>query len=160
MTDDLTLASGSISMTTGTGAKAITNTGSGDLTVSSGGNTIIESVTFNGGAVSTMTSLTMSGSISTTGNGAKAIENTGSGDLTVSSGGNTKIESVTFNGGAVSTMTTLDMSGHLTNTGGNIYLTNNGAKAITKSGTGDLTVSSDSTNTLIESVTFNGGAVS
>merc|ERR1712028_265988 len=74
-------------------------------------------VTFNIGAISTVTTLGMSGTLSLTSTSAQAITHTGSGsaDLTVSStNGNTKIEAVTFNTGAISTVTTLDMSGALT----------------------------------------------
>merc|ERR1712166_93647 len=87
------------------------------LTIQSTGDTVIEAVTFDGGAISTVTTLGMSGTLSLTSTSAQAITHTGSGsaDLTVSStNGNTKIESVTFNTGAISTVTTLDMSGALT----------------------------------------------
>merc|ERR1712159_840874 len=63
-------------------------------------------------------------------------------------------------------MGTLSMSGSLTNTGGNILLTNNGDKEITKAGTGSFiissspTVSGDTGTVDIESVKFAGSAVS
>jgi len=84
----------------------------------------------------------------------------------VSSDANTIIESVTFDGAAMSGGSTISMSGSLTNTGGNILLTNDGNKAITKAGTGSFIISSSATvsgNTGtvdIESVKFAGSAVS
>merc|ERR1712159_740386 len=63
-------------------------------------------------------------------------------------------------------MGTLSMSGSLTNTGGNILLTNNGDKEITKAGTGSFiirstaTVSGNTGTVDIESVKFAGSAVS
>merc|ERR1711865_1299318 len=154
--------SGTLSLTS-TSAQAITHTGSGsaDLTVSStNGNTKIEAVTFNTGAISTVTTLGMSGTLSLTSSNAQAITHLGSGsaDPTVSStNGKVKIEAVTFNIGAISTVTTLGMSSTLS-------LTSALAQAIThlgtNSGSKDLTVSSTNGKVKIEAVTFNAGAIS
>merc|ERR1712195_390230 len=118
---------------TSSNAQAITHLGSGsaDLTVfSTNGKVKIEAVTFNIGAISTVTTLGMSGTLSLTSSNAQAITHLGSGsaDLTVSStNGKVKIEAVTFNIGAISTVTTLGMSGTLS-------LTSTSAQAITHTG--------------------------
>merc|ERR1711871_1556356 len=110
MSGNLDTTGGNI-LLTNTGNKAITHTGgaSGDLTVeSTNGKTKIEDVVFTGAAVSSVSTLTMSGNLDTTGGnilltntGNKAITHTGgaSGDLTVeSTNGKTKIEDVVFTG--------------------------------------------------------------
>ena len=154
---------------TNNGDKAITKSGTGSFIISSSdGTTQIESVVFTGAAVSSVTTLDMSGNIDTTGGnilltntGNKAITHTGggSGDLTVkSTNGDTKIESVVFDGNAVSSVSTISMSGDLTNTGNDILLTKGGAQSITKSGSGSFTISSNG-DTTIESVVFSGNAL-
>merc|ERR1712178_225720 len=136
---------------------------------STNGKTKIEDVVFTGAAVSSVTTLDMSGNIDTTGGnilltntGNKAITHTGggSGDLTVkSTNGKTKIEDVVFDGNAVSSVSTISMSGDLTNTGNDILLTKGGAQSITKSGSGAFTISSNG-DTTIESVVADGNALS
>merc|ERR1711937_214903 len=125
---------GSNILLTKAGAQSIEKSGSGDFTIFSNGATTIESVVFTGAAVSSVTTLTMSGDLDTTaGNilltntGNKEITHTGgtSGDLTVkSTSGDTKIESVVFD------ENTISMSGSLTNSGSNILLTKAGAQSI------------------------------
>merc|ERR1711937_695830 len=161
---------GSNILLTKAGAQSIEKSGSGDFTIFSNGATTIESVVFTGAAVSSVTTLDMSGNIDTTGGnilltntGNKEITHTGgtSGDLTVkSTSGDTKIESVVFDGNAVSSVSTISMSGDLTNTGNDILLTKSGAQSIAKSGSGGFTVSSSVGTTTIENVVFTGNAVS
>merc|ERR1711935_1109442 len=128
------------------------------LTIQSDGNTKIESVTFAGEAISTVSTLEMDGTLSLSGTASQAITHTGTAAntndfLTVSStNGNVKIEAVTFAGQAISTVTTLDMGGTLT-------LKNSGAQTIDHNHNSLLTIQSDG-NTKIESVTFAGQAIS
>jgi hypothetical protein len=102
------------------GAQIIDHNHNSLLTIQSTGNTKIESVTFNAGAISTVTTLDMSGALDMSGtltlknSGAQTIDHNHNSLLTIQSDGNTKIESVVFNAGAISTVTTLDMSGALT----------------------------------------------
>merc|ERR1712159_875727 len=179
MSGSLTNTGGNI-LLTNNGDKEITKAGTGSFIIRSTatvdgdtGTVDIESVKFAEDAVSGMGTLSMSGDLTNTnGNIAltkssgQTITKGGSGDLTVESDADTKIEQVTFAGTAVSGMGTLSMSGSLTNTGGNILLTNNGNKAITKAGTGSFIISSSATvsgNTGtvdIESVKFAWSAVS
>merc|ERR1711937_1098925 len=155
----------------GGGAQSITKSGSGAFTVrSSVGTTKIESVVFTDNAVSSVSTLGMSGDLDTSGGdikltntGNKGITHTGvdTGDLTVkSTNGDTKIESVVFDGNAVSSVSTISMSGDLTNTDNDILLTKGDAQSIAKSGSGGFTVSSSVGTTTIENVVFTGNAVS
>merc|ERR1711935_979521 len=134
------------------------------LTIQSDGNTKIESVTFAGEAISTVSTLEMDGTLSLSGTASQAITHTGTAAntndfLTVSStNGNVKIEAVTFAGQAISTVTTLDMSGAL-DMGGTLTLKNSGAQTIDHNHNSLLTIQSNG-NTKIESVTFNAGAIS
>merc|ERR1711904_764044 len=112
----------------------------------------------------------MSGSLTNTGSNIlltkgddQSITKSGSGAFTVTSSvGTTKIESVVFTDNAVSSVSTLGMSGDLDTSGGDIKLTNTGNKGITHTGggSGDLTVKSTNGDTKIESVVFDGNAVS
>merc|ERR1711935_1139180 len=134
------------------------------LTIQSDGNTKIESVTFAGEAISTVSTLEMDGTLSLSGTAFQAISHTGTTAntndfLTVSStNGNVKIEAVTFAGQAISTVTTLDMSGAL-DMGGTLTLKNSGAQTIDHNHNSLLTIQSNG-NTKIESVTFAGEAIS
>merc|ERR1712127_708042 len=154
----------------GTASQAITHTGTiantnDFLTVSpTNGNTKIESVTFAGQAISTVTTLDMSGALDMGGtltlknSGAQTIDHNHNSLLTIQSNGNTKIESVTFAGEAISTVSTLEMDGTLS-------LSGTASQAITHTGTTAntndfLTVSSTNGNVKIEAVTFAGQAIS
>merc|ERR1712021_36430 len=129
------------------------------LTVSStNGNVKIEAVTFNAGAISTVTTLNMDGTLTLEKSGAQIIDHNHNSDLTIQSNGNTKIESVTFAGEAISTVSTLEMDGTLS-------LSGTASQAITHTGTTAntndfLTVSSTNGNVKIEAVTFAGQAIS
>merc|ERR1712166_465780 len=133
-------------------AAAITHTGD-SLTVSSDVKVLIESVTFIAGAVSTVTSIGMSGDI-TMSNDAAAITHSGNSQLTISSDVKVLIESVTFIAGAVSTVTSIGMSDDIT--------MSKGISKITHSGTGGsdkLHIESTSKSVQIEGVTFTGSAI-
>merc|ERR1711990_996970 len=104
MSDDLANHGGDILLTK-TSAQSITASNGGDLTVSSNANTIIESVTFDGAAMSGGSTISMSGSLTNSGGNilltkgsAQSITANNGGDLTVSSNSNTIIEGVTFDG--------------------------------------------------------------
>merc|ERR1712021_285147 len=99
------------------------------LTVSStNGNVKIEAVTFAGQAISTVTTLDMSGTLTLKNSGAQIIDHNHNSLLTIQSNGNTKIESVTFAGEAISTVSTLEMDGTLS-------LSGTASQAITHTGT-------------------------
>merc|ERR1712127_521594 len=145
----------------GTASQAITHTGTiantnDFLTVSpTNGNVKIESVTFAGQAISTVTTLDMSGALDMGGtltlknSGAQTIDHNHNSLLTIQSNGNTKIESVTFAGEAISTVTTLDVSGAL-DMGGTLTLKNSAAQTIHHNHNSLLIIQSDG-NTKIES---------
>ena len=140
-------------------AAAITHTGATSFTISStgtAGTVTVESVVFNGGAVSGVTTLAASDDI-TLSKAAAAITHTGATSFTISStgtAGTVTVESVVFNGGAVSGVTTLAASDDIT--------LSKAAAAITHTGATSFTISSTGTagTVAVESVVFNGGAVS
>jgi hypothetical protein len=175
MSGTLTSTGGGIALTSAS-AQTIAHTGGvgQDLTISSGGNVIVDSVIFNNGALSGVTSLAISGALSgiTTANisgditmsGAttQAITQTGSGNLTINStNASVLVESVTFTGAAISTVSTIGMSGNLTNTAGNILLSSASGQSITHTGASgqNLTISSINGDTVIEAVIFNGSSI-
>ena len=73
------------------------------------------------------------------------------------------LENVRFQDGAVSDATTVAMTSHMTNSGGNALFTHSSAQTITKSGGGDLIISSSHSSgtvyTHVENWKFDGGAV-
>merc|ERR1711871_306597 len=163
--NDLTMTGG-ISMSSNT-AESITHTGANnqDLTVTStSGDTKIESVTFDGTAITTTGAITTgtlfsgqvttSAGISMSSTSAQSIthaENSNQHLTVTSTSGNTKIESVTFAGNDVSNVDDLTMTG-------GISMTSTGNEGITHTGRANdrhLTVKSTQGYTIIESVTFN-----
>merc|ERR1711998_781370 len=115
--------------------------------------------------------------------GVQNIAKTGSGNLQISSGANVQVESVTFNGGAMTGVTTLAIGGTLTgvtslgmsgaltgvttlaasstvtlSTQNAITLNRGGTSKIQKTNSGNLEISSVA-SVKVESVTFNGGAM-
>merc|ERR1712166_1238632 len=160
MSSTLSLTSALAQAITHTG----TNSGSKDLTVlSTNGKVLIEAVTFNAGAISTVTTLNMDGTLTLEKSGAQIINHNHDSLLTIQSTGNTKIEAVTFDAGAISTVTTLAMGGALSgvttlNMDGTLTLETSGAQIINHNHASLLTIQSTG-NTKIEAVEFNAGAV-
>jgi len=134
--------------------------GSGDLTLSAGGNTIVESVTFNVGAITGVSTLTASGTI--TSGSLTLSDNTitqGTGDLTLSAGGNTLIDTTTGNisVGAEQTTGVLNIGtsasrtsdiniGNAANTGV-INVSTTGTMNMGTTSTGELNLFTNATNT-------------
>jgi|694.fasta_scaffold01586_2 hypothetical protein len=168
-TGALTVSSGSFTVTAGgiilsdNANQSISHTGgSGDLVISSGSNVVVDSVVFNAGAVSSVSTLDMSGTLTLSGN-SQSVSHTGTGDLTIASvDGNVLVDSVTFNAGAVSSVSTLGMSGDLSNSAGDILLTSETSQGITHTGASgeDLVISSTNGNVLVDTVVFDAGAIS
>merc|ERR1712166_419522 len=160
MSSTLSLTSALAQAITHTG----TNSGSKDLTVlSTNGKVLIEAVTFNAGAISTVTTLNMDGTLTLEKSGAQIINHNHDSLLTIQSTGNTKIEAVTFDAGAISTVTTLAMGGALSgvttlNMDSTLTLEKSGAQIINHNHASLLTIQSTG-NTKIEAVEFNAGAV-
>jgi len=111
-----------------------------------------ETASISAGAISGVTTLSMSGTLTLSANSA-AITHSGTTTLAITStSGTVSVESVTFTGAAISGVSTIGMSGTLT-------LSANSAN-ITHSGTTSLTIASTSGTVAIESVVFTGAAIS
>ena len=103
------------------------------------------------GAVSGVTTLSMSGNMTMSGN-TVTLTHSGTTSLTITStSGTVAVESVTFTGAAISGVSTIGMSDDLT-------MSKNSAN-ITHSGTTSLTITSTSGSILVEGATFSGNNV-
>merc|ERR1712166_247259 len=140
-------------------AAAITHTGA-SLTVSSNTKVLIESVTFIAGAVSTVTSIGMSGDITTGGDvlmskDESTITHTArgsGGSLTISSNRKVLIEDVTFTGSAITGAGAITSNGALT-IGGAL----SGVTSLAASGATTLTANTGSTSTTSGTLIVTGG---
>ena len=144
-------------------AQAIMHTGAGgaDLAISSGGNVVVDGVTFGSGAVSGVSTLAATDDVTLSKNTA-AITHSGTTSLSiVSTSGTVAVEAVTFTGAAVSGASTIDASGDVTLSAGDLLLSSSSAQAITHTGAGgaDLAITSGG-NVVVDGVTFGSGAVS
>ncbi|GBG16205.1 Hypothetical Protein FCC1311_116802, partial [Hondaea fermentalgiana] len=97
---DMTNSGGNIVLSKA-GAQSITHADGSELSISSGGGVVVDGVTMNNGALSAVSSLSMSDDL-TLSKAAAAITHSGATSLTISSGGDLVAEGVTINGGAVS----------------------------------------------------------
>ena len=164
MSGDLTNSAGDI-LFTNAGNQRITKSGGGDLIISSsnGATTVythVEDWKFNGGAVTSTSHLTIDAA-STSIEKLKCVENVCENLDGAGSSNFISLEVVRFNDGAISAATSLSMSAALTNSGGDLLFTAGGAQKITKSGSGDLVISSSVSGggVIVESFKFVDGAI-
>jgi hypothetical protein len=135
------------------GVQNIAKTGSGNLQISSDANVKVESVTFNGGAVTGVTGLALSGPLVLNG---VDVGNA----IAVLQGQNISSTGNSATGGSLTSVTTLDASSTVSVAGADaILLDGIGIQSVRKSGSGNLRISAID-NVEIEDVSFNSGSVS